>query len=190
MDRYGRTVGKLCQGQLDSLLIACRVIFAMLCHMTEPSQIQAWIPGPPPPPPPPNPETYAGRLELIRSHMGWNIKEAARECGVPAATWRLWEVEGALPRNLVTISMAIASRTNVDLDWLVYGPQGKTVAPNGRYVDTRVIARIAPTSTSAEKPSAERRSHLTRQAGHTSRPVSQTRPVIRDTRRPFSAISR
>jgi hypothetical protein len=58
--------------------------------------------------------------------MGWNLKEAARECGLPAATWRLWE-EGAAPRNLVTICMAIRSRTGVDLDWLLRGPSATTL---------------------------------------------------------------
>lgn len=75
----------------------------------------------------PNDSTWGARLALIRQRMKWtNVAQAARECGIPADSWRNWE-EGMEPRRLVTIAMAIATRTGVDVDWLVYGPNGKTV---------------------------------------------------------------
>jgi hypothetical protein len=55
--------------------------------------------------------------------MGWgNVAEAARECGLERESWRLWELTGREPRQLVTICMAIRTRTGVDLDWLLRGP--------------------------------------------------------------------
>ena len=71
----------------------------------------------------PDDSTFGARLALIRQRMGWgNVAQAARECGVPVGSWHNWE-EGMEPRRLVTIAMAIASRTGVDVDWLVYGPK-------------------------------------------------------------------
>lgn len=91
----------------------------------------------------PDANDFASRLAAVRHRMRWNTKEAARECGVPAATWRLWE-EGAMPRNLITICMAIHGRTGVDLDWLVYGPVKPAVnpgrVPTDRYAPVDLIA--------------------------------------------------
>jgi len=148
-----------------SLTIACRVILGILCLMTEMTGTEApapWIP---------RDTDFASRLALVRHHMGWNVKQAAQECGVPPATWRLWEVDGALPRNLVTICMAIAARTGCDLDWLVYGPSRGGMTLTGRYGrQGRVVATMRM---SAPDP-AERQ---TSTSPATTRPVTQTRPV-------------
>jgi hypothetical protein len=68
----------------------------------------------------PTDDSFGARLALIRWKMRWNVKEAALACGVPAASWRLWE-EGAQPRRLMEVSGLIANRTGVDLGWLVGG---------------------------------------------------------------------
>ncbi|MDG4792192.1 hypothetical protein O7626_41045 [Micromonospora sp. WMMD1102] len=68
--------------------------------------------------------TFAARLALVRLRMGWNVKEAARECGLPAATWRLWEMEGTLPRRHIEVAKQIANRTGCDYLWLLVGPDG------------------------------------------------------------------
>lgn len=95
----------------------------------------------------PDDSTFGARLALIRQHMRWtNVAQAARECGVPADSWRNWE-EGMEPRRLVTIAMAIATRTGVDLDWLVYGrARERLVNPTNNYgsadpIRPRIIAR-------------------------------------------------
>ena len=64
--------------------------------------------------------TFAARLALVRHRMGWNLKEAARECGQPAASWRMWE-EGSSPRRKEDIARAIVERTGCDFYWLLLG---------------------------------------------------------------------
>lgn len=66
--------------------------------------------------------SFGARLALVRHRMGWNIKEAAAACGLPAQSWRGWELDGREPHRLVTIAMTISTIAGVDLDWLVYGP--------------------------------------------------------------------
>lgn len=66
--------------------------------------------------------TFAARLALVRHRMGWNVKEAAREVGVPAASWRSWE-EGANPHRKVEIAEQIAERVGCDYGWLLVGRQ-------------------------------------------------------------------
>lgn len=81
---------------------------------TPPVSATAWIP---------DLNSFGARLALVRQKMGWgNVAEAARECGIDRESWRLWEQTGREPRRFITIAMAIANRTGVDLDWLVYGP--------------------------------------------------------------------
>jgi transcriptional regulator with XRE-family HTH domain len=80
---------------------------------------QGWIP---------TDDTFGARLALVRQRMGWgNVKEAAMACGVPAGSWRNWERDGRLPRDLAKIAALIAERTGADCDWLIRGaayPQG------------------------------------------------------------------
>jgi transcriptional regulator with XRE-family HTH domain len=55
--------------------------------------------------------------------MGWNMKQAARECGVAPATWRTWERSGVSPHGLTDIAWRIAERTGADYGWLLAGPR-------------------------------------------------------------------
>lgn len=62
---------------------------------------------------------FGARLALIRQRMAWgNVKEAALACGVPVESWRNWERDGRLPRDLMTITAKIAARTGCDQAWL------------------------------------------------------------------------
>jgi hypothetical protein len=54
--------------------------------------------------------------------MRWNVKEAALACGVPAASWRGWELEGRPPRDYLNAVGKIARRTGCDIVWLAGFP--------------------------------------------------------------------
>ena len=66
--------------------------------------------------------TFGARLALVRQRMQWNIKEAARECGIPAASWGTWE-NGAMPRRYTEMCRLISERTGCDYGWLLDGPR-------------------------------------------------------------------
>jgi hypothetical protein len=86
----------------------------MTVELAESGRDHPWVP---------NVDTFGARLALVRQRMGWgNVKKAAEECGLPAESWRTWERDGVTPHRMVTIAIAIATRTGCDLDWLVYGP--------------------------------------------------------------------
>lgn len=72
--------------------------------------------------------TFGARLALVRQRMDWNVKEAARECGVPGASWRTWERDGVQPRDKDEIAWRIAERTGCDYGWLLAGPRLTTYA--------------------------------------------------------------
>jgi hypothetical protein len=100
--------------------LALRAMGRMLCHMTavqgepRPSNLeQGWTV---------DDGTFGARLALVRQRMQWNIKEAARECGVPAASWGTWEA-GSLPRRYTEICAQIAERTGASYMWLLTGPR-------------------------------------------------------------------
>jgi transcriptional regulator with XRE-family HTH domain len=132
-------------------------------------------------------DTFGARLAAIRHKLGWNVKEAALACGLPPQNWRNWEA-GDEPRRLVTIAMAIAGRTGVGLDWLVYGPdRGAISAPRDltvryprtprRGVGERVITQVGH-GDARRRPGgrvtpvrSSQRSRPTRQG---RRPVSRT----------------
>ena len=65
--------------------------------------------------------TFGVRLALVRVRMDWNLKEAAKECGLPAASWRTWERDGVAPRRIVETSQLISNRTGCDFMWLLTG---------------------------------------------------------------------
>jgi hypothetical protein len=72
---------------------------------------------------------FSVRLAMVRHMMGWNAKEAALACAIPAGSWRQWETFGSKPRNLAEIADKIADRTGVDAYWLMTGrtlPGGPT----------------------------------------------------------------
>ncbi len=71
----------------------------------------AWIP---------TTATFAARLALVRHRMGWNLKEAATECGLAMNAWARFE-DGIAPRNLIETVDKISARTGVDRFWLTFG---------------------------------------------------------------------
>lgn len=73
--------------------------------------VEAWIPST---------DTFAMRLAMVRTHEGWDRKEAALACGFPSQTWRNWEA-GKHPRDMVGVCRAISDRTGCDLHWLLTG---------------------------------------------------------------------
>ena len=64
--------------------------------------------------------TFPARLALVRNRMGWNAKEAAFACGLPAQSWRNWEA-GIRPRDLVEVAKQIAEHTGCSAAWLAMG---------------------------------------------------------------------
>jgi len=90
--------------------------------------------------------TFGARLALVRQRMDWNIKEAARECGLPAASWRTWERDGVSPRRIVEIAALIAARTGCDFGWLLE-PKRLTgaVRTAGDAATDRLLTRNQPT---------------------------------------------
>jgi len=120
--------------------VATRVKAVILCLMTTDTVTAqttgAWVP---------TDHSFAARLALVRHRMGWNIKEAARECGQPAATWRLWEVEGTTPRDQVKLGRIIATRTGCDYLWLVHGPDRGGDALTGWYPTDPLALRLLAT---------------------------------------------
>lgn len=111
-----------------------RGIAGILCHMTTetaPSSTSPWVPSD---------ETFAARLAMVRHRQGWNMKEAARACGVPAASWRQWEVDEMIPRNQVTVAKQIATVAGCDFQWLLLGPEGRSAATTRYFAHERVIS--------------------------------------------------
>jgi transcriptional regulator with XRE-family HTH domain len=145
-----------------------------MLHMTTPveAQAQGWI-G--------TDDTFGARLALIRQRMGWNIAEAARECGLGTENWRLWEQAGRTPSKLVTIAMAIATRSGCDYLWLVHGPQrGGAVRTTSCGLGPRVIAVGGAEQPARIRPIGRSSIHN----GPATRAVSQTRPLAGESNRP------
>ncbi len=135
-------------------------------------ETEAWVPE----------LSFSARLALVRHRMGWNIKEAAAACGVPAQSWRGWEIQGREPHRLTTIAMAIASRTGCDYLWLVHGPERGGSIRRSAYVGTRVLGTIGDyLSHHTNGPPAP---HPTR-----TRSVRETRPVVGAFVRPHTPVA-
>lgn len=123
--------------------------------------------------------TFGARLALIRQRMQWNIKEAARECGVPAASWGLWE-SGSMPRKLAEICQQIADRTGADFVWLMVGPRRASRPAGSGEQGSDLNASLRHFAEADPEPSPEPpRRHIA------TRPFS---PPRRDPSRPVSAI--
>jgi len=126
---------------------------------------------------------FGARLALIRQRMGWgNIDKAARECGIPVETWRSWERDNREPQRLVTIAMAIATKTGCDYLWLVHGPSRGGAIRTSAYPPATVLATVG-----TPRPPRQRR-----RAGihmDPARPVRQTRPVGDGSIRPRTPIA-
>jgi len=163
----------------------CGMVWLMTQTIPATQEAAAWVP---------DDSTFGARLALIRQRMGWNIAEAARECGVNTESWRLWEQAGREPRQLVTICMAIATRTGVDVDWLIKGPSAASLRAraeltvwyardviNPPKVDTsvregRVVAQVGHGDFRRKPSGGTSNNHVTgrdRQNRQTPRPVSR-----------------
>ncbi|WP_142386444.1 XRE family transcriptional regulator [Mycobacterium avium] len=81
----------------------------------------------------PDTSSFGSRLALLRHYMGWNLKEAALACGVPAASWREWELSDRRPRDLFEVCQKIGERTGCDDIWLMTGrvTPGAPTPPHG-----------------------------------------------------------
>lgn len=71
----------------------------------------------------PDTSAFGARLALIRWQLNYNQKEAALVCGVPPASWRAWEVDGSMPRDLVAVASQVAERTGCNRMWLMVGDE-------------------------------------------------------------------
>ncbi len=116
-----------------------------------------------------NDTTFGARLALVRMRMGWNVKEAARECGQAAATWRMWEIDGIVPRHHVQVAKQISDRTGCDYLWLLLGPD---LGEGGGGIHTREYSPVRLIATGGEARAA------------TTRPVRRTRPTVAGRARP------
>lgn len=87
----------------------------MLCDMTTDAMDVGWTAS--------DRDSFGARLALIRQRKGWgNVKEAALACGIPPESWRGWERDGALPRDLVAVARKISDATGCGESWLISGP--------------------------------------------------------------------
>jgi len=68
----------------------------------------------------PDDKSFGARLALVRQHMGWNAKEAALACGLPAQSWRNWEAGGRC-RDQEAAARQISARVGCDYLWLFTG---------------------------------------------------------------------
>lgn len=134
----------------------------------------------------PNDATFAARLALVRQKMAWNVKEAADACGLPAENWRRWERDGIEPKRLVTIAMAIATKSGCDYLWLVHGPNRGALPVTGGYPTAgRVLAVIGTSLHGHPKGQTDSSVH----SRHLTRPVRQTRPTAVAIRRPSTVAA-
>ena len=74
-------------------------------------QTEPWVPA----------DTWGSRIAQVRQHLGWNIKEAAQECGLSAESWRQWEKLGTRPRDQEVVAEAISKATGCSYVWLMVG---------------------------------------------------------------------
>jgi transcriptional regulator with XRE-family HTH domain len=127
--------------------------------------------------------TLGARLALVRHRMNWNVKEAARECGVPAASWRSWE-EGAQPRRVFEVLSLIAERTGADYMWLLMGDQapgaaGSTGTGSADTLQTRHVTERRSPRVTGHGPRSSERSHKPDTARHdTRRPRILPQPSV------------
>lgn len=137
--------------------------------------------------------TFGARLALVRQRMGWgNLKEAADACGIAVETWRRWERDNVIPRDVVERAWQIAERTGCDYLWLLHGPKlrerTKPLAP-------RVLKKAGETSMSYATAENGRRRAATQATptttpGHAAPPTRATRPHPATTPAPPAAPSR
>jgi hypothetical protein len=117
--------------------------------------------------------TFGARLALIRIRMDWNVKEAARSCEVPAASWRTWERDGVTPRRVVDIAKTISDVTGCDYLWLLTGSKtGHRISGVTERYRPPIIPRQV---TGAHKRPTGRADEARRPP---NRPADHSRPVL------------
>jgi len=135
---------------------------------TTATEARSWVPQ----------MTFGARLALVRQAMQWNMKEAAAKCGLPAQSWRQWEVYGHMPRRYVETVKLIAGATDVDYDWLLDGRSGGDggggVTTREYFRDTREIATVGdPHPSSSRRPVTRTRPRTARHhTGRSARPLA------------------
>ena len=97
-------------------------------------------------------DTFAHRLLLVRAHHGhMTVKDAAARCGLNYGAWSKWE-HGALPRDILDVTDAIAEGLDVDRDWLLHGgPLTAPVRPSRRVRLTYPRRSLRPGGRGAER---------------------------------------
>jgi hypothetical protein len=124
-----------------------------------------WIPNPG--------TTFGARLALVRQHLGWgNVKQAALTCGLPPESWRTWERDGVVPRQIVTVAKQISTASGCDYLWLLLGPDGarretlpgpslglgerviRTVGADPRATPGRAVRQTRPMTAGALRPAS------------------------------------
>lgn len=68
----------------------------------------------------PDTADFGARLALVRWRLGWNVREAERECNISQNLWSNWE-HGSMPRNLIEVVNRVVLRTGVNRVWLMTG---------------------------------------------------------------------
>lgn len=77
-------------------------------------------------------DTFGHRLLLVRAQLGHlTVKDAAERCGLNYGSWSKWE-RGALPRDILDVTEAIAEGLGVDRHWLLHGGRLDTPEPRRR----------------------------------------------------------
>jgi transcriptional regulator with XRE-family HTH domain len=76
----------------------------------------------------PDTASFAARLALVRWRMGWNIREAERECNLSQNSWAGYE-NGREPRKFIEVVNRIVLRTGVDRIWLMTGEGSPETPP-------------------------------------------------------------
>lgn len=113
-------------------------------RMTTQPTAQGWVP---------DDGQFGARLALVRQRMGWgNVKEAALACGLPVESWRGWERDGRLPRDLIGAGRAVAARTGCDLGWLIGVPRGDGIADQGPTAQAATHRDPVPSSVTRGQP--------------------------------------
>lgn len=89
----------------------------------------------------PDVSTFGARLALVRWRMGWNLREAERECNITQNLWGGWEA-GKEPRGFIETVNRITLRTGVNRVWLMTGegsPERPDSDPNLRTTDYHAV---------------------------------------------------
>lgn len=117
-----------------------RLVLVSLLMSTDTHEALGWVPSD---------AEFATRLAMVRQHMGWNAKEAALACGLPAQSWREWETLGRRPRDLVQVCQQIAARTGVHWLWLLTGQTEPGAGPMATAVIHQYLTIAAQRRSSA-----------------------------------------